>query len=308
MFNKVKYLIHPFKTIATIISTENFRVEQLLRQLRFERVSFDLTKNVLHSCERGISSERISDKEIIVSLTSYGRRIHDVYLAIESIMEGTVKPNRIILWLNETEFQNNSLPFYLQKQIERGLEIHFCKDIRSYTKLIYALQNFPNSAIITIDDDAIYNFDFLENLIKTHKANPSCICANRIHRITRKQDTTINSYLKWEWCIAENKIYAENAFFTGVGGVLYPPHSLHEEVFNENVFTKICPTADDVWFNAMARLKGTKICKSFTHSSKGEDFILNEDFQIDGLGSINNAPENNQNDIQIKAVFERYKI
>ena len=305
LFKYLKSLFHPFETIANIVNDKGNRIES---SLQFKRASFDLTRNVLCSSETGISSECISDKEVVVSLTSYGRRIRDVYLAIESIMEGSVKPNRIILWLSEVEFKNVNLPICLQKQVRRGLEIRYCKDIRSYKKLIYALKIFPDSVIITIDDDAIYNFDFLENLIKTHNENPFCICANRVHCITRKQDSTINSYLKWEWCVVENKIYAEDVFFTGVGGVLYPPHSLHEEVFNEEVFAKICPTADDVWFNAMAKLKGTKICKSFTHSSKGEDFILNEDLQVDGLGSINNAPENNQNDIQIKAVFERYKV
>jgi hypothetical protein len=37
-------------------------------------------------------------------------------------------------------------------------------------------------------------------------------------------------------------------FFTGAGGVLYPPNSLICEVFNESAFKEIAPNADDIWF------------------------------------------------------------
>ena len=308
MKNTMKYFLHPFKTIANIVNASNNRIESLLRQERFERVAFDLTNLALHSCEMGITSNFISENEIIVSLTSYGKRIQDVYLAIESIMQGTVKPNKIILWLSEEEFGTKDLPISLQKQQIRGLEIKYCKDIRSYKKLIYALKEFPEANIITIDDDLIYNFDLVENLLNRHKQNPSYICASRIHQITKNSDGSIKKYLDWNGCAGNDTPESDLNFFTTGGGTLFPPHAFPKETFDEDVFTNICPTADDVWFNAMARLKGTKICKSFTHSSKGEDFIVNENLQTDGLNTINNAPENNQNDVQIKAVFENYGI
>lgn len=308
MKNTMKYFLHPFKTIANIVNASNNRIESLLRQERFERVAFDLTNLALHSSEMGITSDFISENEIIVSLTSYGRRIQDVYLAIESIMQGTVKPNKIILWLSEEEFGTKDLPISLQKQQIRGLEIKYCKDIRSYNKLIYALKEFPEANIITIDDDLIYNFDLVENLVAAHKTVPNCIWANRIHEMTYNENGSLKSYLQWYFMVNHDCRNKKNNFFTGVGGVLYPPNSLHKEVFNDDVFLNICPTADDVWFNAMARLKGTEIRKSYTHSSKGEDFLVNESLQSEGLCAINNNPNDCQNDKQIKAVFENYGI
>ena len=47
-------------------------------------------------------------------------------------------------------------------------------------------------------------------------------------------------------------------FLTGVGGVLYPPHSLPKEIFNSKVFMDIAETVDDVWLRLMAVLGGTK--------------------------------------------------
>ena len=48
-------------------------------------------------------------------------------------------------------------------------------------------------------------------------------------------------------------------FFTGVGGVLYPPNSLSKNVLNEKNMLKLCPNADDIWFWAHALLNRTKI-------------------------------------------------
>ncbi|MBO4780090.1 MAG: hypothetical protein J5497_05590, partial [Selenomonadaceae bacterium] len=47
--------------------------------------------------------------------------------------------------------------------------------------------------------------------------------------------------------------------FTGVGGVLYPPSSLGDAIFDEEKFMKFAPTNDDVWFWAIALLNGRRV-------------------------------------------------
>ena len=47
--------------------------------------------------------------------------------------------------------------------------------------------------------------------------------------------------------------------FTGVGGVLYPPHYLSEEIFDEESFMRLAPTNDDVWFWTIAILNGRRV-------------------------------------------------
>ena len=46
---------------------------------------------------------------------------------------------------------------------------------------------------------------------------------------------------------------------TGVGGVLYPPHILNQEVLDEEKCRELAPTNDDIWFWLMAVLNGAKI-------------------------------------------------
>jgi hypothetical protein len=260
-----------------------------------------LTNCAQNFTEQGISSEKYCDNEIIISLTTYGRRLFDVYLAIESIMQQTLKPNKIVLWISEEE-KNETLPLILQKQQKRGLEIRYCKDIRSYTKLIPALRVFPSSTIITIDDDHLYGFDLIENLVAAHKKSPKLVYCNRLHRMKLVSPNSLEKYNKWTLNYKNSDISPLN-FPTGVGGVLYPPHCFNDEVFNEAVFTDICKYADDVWFKAMALLNGTMSQKvPFVHKS-----YLTDDFmQKDSLFQINVGK--NMNDIQLKAVFSRYNL
>lgn len=277
---------------------------ELRNKLLYSLKANELTRLTLKSALSGVTDEKYCDHNIIVSLTTYDKRLYDVYLAIESIMQGSIKPNRIILWLQE-DMQDKILPRTLELQQKRGLEIMFCEDIRSYKKLIPSLYKFPDDAIITIDDDLIYEFDLLENLVTPYLLNPQYIYAHRCHKILTKKDGTLMKYNEWLW---ENIEYTPTlwGFPTGVGGTLYPPHSLDYEVFNRDVFMSICPFADDVWFKAMSLKKGTKVCSVFSHEKHGRDFLVNDYVQDIGLAQLNVCQ--NRNDSQIKAVFDKYDL
>jgi hypothetical protein len=242
--------------------------------------------------------------DIIVSLTTYGKRINDVAFAIESIMQQTMKPNRIILWLDKS-IEGKPLPSVLQKQQYRGLEIAYCDDMRSYKKLIPTLETYPKDAVITIDDDLIYDYDILEHLISAYIDNPTYIHCCRVRLMKYDKNNKLLPYNKWKRTKEIKPGVNENFFITGGGGTLYPPQSLDQEVLNKNVFMNICPYADDVWFTAMAYKRNTPINKVYTRSPIGDDFMTNMSVQDEALANINTKGEK-LNDVQIKAVFGRY--
>ena len=128
------------KKILTAYSRLNpaIRIERKLKENLFYQRKMILDNNLLQLKESGITNHKYCDSDIIVSLTTYGRRIHSVCLTIESLMEQSMKANRIILWL-DTSFQSKKLPSTLEKLKSRGLEVAFCKDLRSYTKLVPTL-------------------------------------------------------------------------------------------------------------------------------------------------------------------------
>ena len=266
-----------------------------------------LQDKVLNTTEMGVSDIPLCENEVVVSLTTYGIRIHDVYLAIESIMQGTIKPNRIVLWLSKDEFEGKKIPLSLQNQMKRGLEIEYCEDILSYKKLIPSLKKFPNACIITIDDDLMYDFDFVERLVNTHIMHKEAVCANRIHRMKLGKNMLPVSYMDWDLCVNKYDNSPLNFFTTG-GGTLFPPNVFPKEVFDDSTFMSICKYADDVWFNAMIRLNDKVILKSYTRSSEGDDFICISNVQYMGLYIENTNSISCRNDVQIDAVWKKYKL
>lgn len=262
-----------------------------------------LNEYVLYGTESGVSEELYCDHEIIVSVTTYGKRIIDVYLAIASIMRQTLKPNRIILWLDYS-LEGIELPRTLKLLMKKGLEIYYCEDIKSYKKLIPALRKFPNDAIITIDDDIIYDFDCVERLVNSYLKEPFLIHSSRQHKIRCKGNKVL-PYNEWEWVSSDTNVDVRN-FPTGGAGTLYPPHSLDSDVFDSSVFMKICPTADDIWFKAMALKKGTLSRKIISHTPNSEDYYYILSNQDEALMKTNVI--DNRNDIQFDAVFQKYNL
>ncbi|WP_282016606.1 hypothetical protein [Marinifilum flexuosum] len=266
-----------------------------------------LNEKVLYSEISGVCDTNYSDKELIVSLTTYGKRIREVYLAIESIFQQSMLPNRIILWLSQDEFLGKQLPMLLQKQIKRGLEVRYCKDLLSYKKLIPTLKEFPNADIVTIDDDIIYPISMLEDLYSSYKDEPKAVHFNRGHKMKLKSSSKFESYTQWGWEVNDCKYDTLN-FPTGCWGVLYPAGCMDPEVLNEDKFMSICRTADDIWFKAMTLKNNFGSKKAMSGSEKLFTFIdINaiED-QITPLSQTNIVL--GQNDVQLENVFQCYNL
>ena len=288
---------------ASVTALQDLR-SSLEQSMRYERRYDYLIDHILHDKTLGITAERYTDRDIIVSLTSYGRRIHEVALTIESLMQQTMKANRIVLWLQDN-LENCPLPQALGIQQKRGLEVKFCKDIKSYKKLIPQLKESPEDVIITVDDDLLFDYDVLEHLITAYRQQPGMIHSCRLRRMLFDDRGHLLPYKQWEKC-GLNEGTDRHYFITGGGGTLYPPHCLDDEVFNDDVFLDICPDADDIWFTAMALKKGTPINKVFTRNDHGEDFIMNNHPLEQGLSVINVGKSGN--DRQLQAVFSKYAL
>ena len=237
-------------------------------------------------------------------MTSYGNKLQLLYLTIESLLHQTIKPNKIILWLDQTAYNTyESIPIALHRQEARGLEIRLCEHIKSYTKLVPALINFPNAVIISVDDDIIYPIDFVERLYRAYKKDSSKIYFYRGHYILFNEDGSPRPYL--EWVVRGAKGCDIYNFPTGVSGIIYPPHCYHEDMTNKNLFLKLCPHADDVWFKVMTMLKGT-LCEHIPTPHFDSLFIPLDIDETSSLQNINVI--NGGNDRQIKAVFDYYHI
>lgn len=304
IFNSIRAYLHLGATISeATVGTVNAAEKRFLCAQKKDA----LLMLALNTVEKGVTVETIAERPVIVSLTTHGKRLYEVPMTIESIMQGTVKPNRIILWLDK-DVEGDTLPVLLDKQRERGLEILYNKrNIRSFTKLIPTLRLCPDAIIVTIDDDMFYQPDMLEGLLVAHKKYPYDVLANRVDTIVLGSDGKPITCLKWKLFQKPKDISPLNVAL-GVEGVLYPPNAFDGEVLNEEVFLSICPTADDLWFKAMELKAGTGVRHVYTHYERGGGAIPNIDTQDVGLMYINENVNDCRNDIQLKEVFARYDL
>lgn len=247
-----------------------------------------------------ISSKNFTSNNIIVSLTSFPVRINRIWLVLESLLRQETKPDRIILWLSEKQFaSSDKLPKRLLKLKKRGIEIRFCEnDLRSHKKYYYALKEFSNSNIITVDDDVFYHSKTLSYLLDTKNKYPNTICCNEASNI-KILDGKIMPYSEWENIIGASAP-TFNIIPIGVGGVLYPPGALYSDVLNEKIFTETCFFADDIWLNVMSRLQGTKVTKTSFNSH----YLPVINFKNITLNSIN--VRERLNDKQLASIRKYY--
>lgn len=201
-------------------------------------------------------------KQIIISLTSFPEAIPFATQAIKSILNGSVLPDKIVLYLTYSQFVENGIPEELQNLADSSpvFEIrNYDDDIRSYRKLVPALADFPDAVIVTIDDDVWYDKNMLRVLLRLHNEIPDAIFAHRAKRI--KTDAPYRKWKKYRWySFITKRIHSSfKNIQTGVGGVLYPPNALKKEMIDPVLFKAIAPTTDDIWFWAAAVANGTKI-------------------------------------------------
>lgn len=200
--------------------------------------------------------------EVIVSLTSFPPAIPFAVKAIESILHGSVLPDRLVLYVTLSEFADGKLPAELVALTEANpvFEIrNYDRNIRSYRKLIPALIDFPEAVIVTLDDDILYHRHLLRDILLWHERYPRAVLANRAKKI--KMGRPYRQWPKYRWYhfVARRIRLGYLNLPTGVGGVLYPPHCLKADMLDPDAFTRIAPTTDDIWFWAAAVANGTPV-------------------------------------------------
>ena len=205
-----------------------------------------------------IPVEKLNDNKnsipVIVSLTTIASRLNKVHITLRSVMNQTVKPEKIILWINEND--SDKIPPTLSKLTGKLLEIKFTPHRSSHKKLIPTLELFPNKTIVTCDDDLIYEKKWLEKLYETHLKFPNDIVCNKARRIGLNDQNELLDYSQWKYN-SENDFRRNLAI--GEGGILYPPNALNKQVTDYELALRLTPNADDLWFKAMALLNDTNV-------------------------------------------------
>jgi hypothetical protein len=187
------------------------------------------------------------DAPLAVSLTTHGIRIARAHRTIESIGRGGLKPQRLVLWLADSE-RGHPLPRPLRRLQRRGLQVRYADDAGPHTKYFPYVCSEARHALplVTADDDMWYPAYWLERLWDAYRREPTHVHCYRARRV-RLEATHLAPYRTWPF--ADDDAPAPTVFATGVSGVIYPPALLDRLRDQGAGFRQCCPKADDIWLH-----------------------------------------------------------
>ena len=271
---------------------------------RFSQVTFNLYLK-LYKLFNLYPHPLDGNTEIVVSLTSFPKRINVVWGAIDSIFHQKEKPSKIYLYLSKEEFpeERKRLPKRLLKYEKLGLEICFRQhNLMPHTKYYYALQEHTDKCVITIDDDVYYQNDIIQNLWSLHLKNPNAVCANKTRIIKKNGRDGFAKYEEWESDSTNNE-NIQSRIALGVAGVLYPPLKFsRSNMFDMSEIKALSLKADDLWLKIHEVLNGIEVV--------GNDYCFNG-LTLDESGIVTLQSTNvdlGYNDKQWIALCDHYKI
>ncbi len=182
---------------------------------RAKRLAFLTSSNAFSN------AKATGDADVIVSLTSHGKRIARLHHALETIAIGRVRPRHILVWLS-ADLKNEPLTGPLSRLRRRGVEFGYAPDVGPHKKYYYALDRAIEAgcSLVTADDDIYYPRNWLHDLFEAHSQTPDHIVSNRARRLSFEPDGEIAPYSAWPFM--SNGEPDPLAFLTGVSGVIYP--------------------------------------------------------------------------------------
>jgi hypothetical protein len=297
------------------------KIKRVLLEIPFTRelLFFVFQKKVYKSnIDRKIhkllkENKRLSNNQIeglIVSLTSFPERIDEIKYTIYSLLDQTVLPEKIILWLAESQFpyKENGLPNELLSLKKYGLDIRWCEDLKSYKKLIPAIKNFPDYFIVTADDDLYYNREWLRKIWFEHLRHPDEVICHLAKEIKFDNNNHVLPYKEWK--LIFRSCHSSFIYFPLCGaGALFHRKYLSAQITNKGLFFELTPYADDIWFYFMIVLHNIRIrivenpCSRLKYTDPYREYYLSHQFTLSSI----NSGDNKQNDVQFKRILNYYK-
>ena len=275
--------------------------DRCVMKIRHEVLLLEVKYSKISALETFNGKDR---QQIVVSLTSFPARFHDMDLCLKSLFRQSVKPDHIVLWLGKDSIKSSYRTVF-EKYIDLGLEIFIDEknDYKSHKKYFYAFEKYPSALVITVDDDLVYPRDMIESLVKGHNVYPHAVIARRVHKITWDDQERIMPYLLWEGECQRIMTPSHLLVATTGAGTLFPPGSLYEDYNNIELIQSLAPTADDIWLKFMLLLQGTKVV--WAENSMKMPASL-KSAHIDEL-AVGNC-DNGENDIFVRRLVSYYKV
>lgn len=244
--------------------------------------------------------KRLISRRLIVSMTTYPKRIGTLPTVLDTIYAQTRPADEVVLWLAEEQFPGREadLPGQLLNLVEeKRLTVRWCDDLKPHKKYFYALQEYADDLVVTVDDDLLYPRDMLDALYNSYLLYPDAVSTLRAHLIMLTEKNEIMPYNTWiqetDTCIYQPSM---QLMATGGAGVLYPPNLLRRDLFDAQAIKENCLWADDLWLKMMQLMSDVPVVVARPF----EQLHYLPDSQGEALYNLN--VRQNQNDVQLEKV------
>ena len=232
---------------------------------------------------------------VVVTMTSWVKRICSVKKVVESIMDNSVKPDKVYLNLSKTEFENIQLPSDLVDYFDSDerLIINWIdgENTKSMKKVFPTLEFLNDDDIlITADDDILFPIDLIESRINDFKKYNNCPITSNISKCGIGDAIVISPlslfqkkmFKNWEKYVDETVIHTYNddrtyLYILYLNGYLAKPATKYHEKYlkknfgyNEEIYpmkgANIYPIGkkyDEIVNKTIYKLTGTNIKNAF---------------------------------------------
>jgi len=207
---------------------------------------------------------------VIVNLTTTSHRLHLCSATIFSLIQQSLIPNKIIIWVSESSYLSDkgvsSIPEWVSflngflNSKESLIEVKYTANTGPYRKIIPALRTFTvDDILVYADDDVIYGKDWLKKIITKFEMNDRrFVVAPRV-RLIKKNILGINrGYNSYPICSSDS-LLKDEYIITGVGGCALCTSHIKDFFISMNDYLDVAPTTDDLWISKIIQLSGTKL-------------------------------------------------
>lgn len=189
--------------------------------------------------------------DVVVTLCTSPKRIDKIKPVIDSILNQTIKPDKIVLNLPFVFKRHNSrfgkIPGFLKNNSR--VYINWCDDIGPATKVLPTVKIVrPFTNLISIDDDIVYPPDTIASLLEMSKLYPEAAITGHSRMLLEKDDSLQHRRDKTKLQLAE--------LVEGHASVLYKREFLLDFDYDDILTTpKSCFLGDDFTISNHLRKK-----------------------------------------------------
>ena len=251
----------------------------------------------------GRKKPQISAKQcdVPISITSWMPRKDALPLVLLSMIEQSVRPAAVHVWLC-AEDQEMISAHHRDFFAEYGVQFHETDNIGPHKKWLPLIESGHEGSFVIADDDTFYPGDWFGSLVAEGAEHPDEIIAHRCHQMKVDAHHQIRPYAEWQKGVSGQKESSHDLFAVGCGGTLVRPAAVTEEFRNRDLINKLCHQADDVWLKAAYIHSGYKVRKS-CYDFPSLDYPGTTQ---SGLAVTN--VDQSENDQQLQQVFQYFDL